>query len=300
VRQVGLVLAGLVVDRLVPAGAEVLVAVDDTLFRRSGRRMADAFWQHDGSRPGPKRAQVGYGNNWLIAGIVVDLPFLDRPVCLPVAFALVGKDGPSKQALAGQLITAIATALPGRRINVVADAWYAGADGAETRTALRGRGLPAGVSLTSRLRANAVLTAIATPVPGKPGRPKRIGQRLGTPKHLAALMTAQARWTSATVGQRVLEVAVGARSSCIGVDPRSPTRLPEDGTSVEPVEPIRVDLGRELDANLAIEKQLCEPLAIEETPAGHCRDIAGLRSEVVHTPPGRSEIRRSHRSVADS
>jgi SRSO17 transposase len=201
VSQVGAVLAGLVVDRLIPGGAAVLVAVDDTLFRRSGRRVADAFWQHDGSRPGPKRAQVGYGNNWLIAGIVVDLPFLDRAVCLPVAFALVGKDGASKQILTGQLIAALAAALPGRRLHVVADSAYAGADGAETRTALHGRGLPAGVSLTSRLRANAVLTAIATPVPGKPGRPKRIGDRLGTPKHLAAAMTAQARWTSATVSR---------------------------------------------------------------------------------------------------
>jgi hypothetical protein len=201
VSQVGAVLAGLVVDRLIPGGAAVLVAVDDTLFRRSGRRVADAFWQHDGSRPGPKRAQVGYGNNWLIAGIVVDLPFLDRAVCLPVAFALVAKDGASKQILTGQLIATLAAALPGRRLHVVADSAYAGADGAETRTALHGRGLPAGASLTSRLRANAVLTAIATPVPGKPGRPKRIGDRLGTPKHLATAMTAQARWTSATVSR---------------------------------------------------------------------------------------------------
>jgi SRSO17 transposase len=201
VAQVSAVLAGLVVDRLVPGGAAVLVAVDDTLFRRSGRRVADAFWQHDGSRPGPKQAQVGYGNNWLIAGIVVDLPFLDRPVCLPVAFALVTRAGASKQILTGQLIATIAAALPQRRIDVVADSAYAGADGAETRTALCGRGLPAGVSLTSRLRANAVLTAIATPTPGKPGRPKRIGHRLGTPKHLAALMSAQARWTSATVSR---------------------------------------------------------------------------------------------------
>src|SRR3954465_2118205 len=59
----------------------------------------------------------------------------------------------------------------------------------------RGRGFPPGVTLTSRLRANAVLTAIATPTPGKAGRPKRIGARLGTPKHLAA----QATFTPATV-----------------------------------------------------------------------------------------------------
>src|SRR6266511_2300048 len=36
--QVGLVLVGLIVAGLLPAGAPVLVAVDDTLMRRSGRR----------------------------------------------------------------------------------------------------------------------------------------------------------------------------------------------------------------------------------------------------------------------
>jgi hypothetical protein len=199
VSQVGAVLAGLVVDRLVPAGAAVCVAVDDTLFRRSGRRVADAFWQHDGSRPGPKQAQVGYGNNWLIAGIVLALPFTDRPVCLPVAFALAGKDSPSKQVLAGQLIAAIAAALPGRRIDVVADAWYAGADGAPgaARGTTRGRGFPPGVSLTSRLRANATLTAIATPIPGTGGRPRRIGATLGRPTDLAAT----ASWAPAQVSR---------------------------------------------------------------------------------------------------
>ena len=35
--EVSAVLAGLVVDLLIPAGEPVLVAVDDTLFRRSGR-----------------------------------------------------------------------------------------------------------------------------------------------------------------------------------------------------------------------------------------------------------------------
>jgi hypothetical protein len=197
VQQVGLVLAGLVVDRLVPAGAPVLIALDDTLFHRSGPKVAAAFWQHDGSRGGPKQAQVGFGNNWLIAGIVVDVAFMPRPVSLPVAFALAVKDGPSKQVLAGHLVTTIAAALPGRRIDVVADSWYAGADGAKgaARGATRERGFPPGVSLTSRLRANATLHHIATPTPGKGGRPKRIADKIGKPGHLAATAT----FTPATV-----------------------------------------------------------------------------------------------------
>jgi hypothetical protein len=105
--------------------------------------------------------------------------------------------------LACQVVSAIVTRLaagPQRRaVHVVADAAYAGADGAPTRRKLVGRGLPDRVSLTSRLRRNAVLKAIAAPIPGgqggRGGRPRRIGARLGTPTDLARTLP----WTSAHV-----------------------------------------------------------------------------------------------------
>jgi SRSO17 transposase len=200
---VGTVLARLVVARLVPAGAAVLVVVDDTLFRRSGRRVAGTAWQHDASRAGPRASQVSWGTCFVVAGIVVDLPFCDRPVCLPVLARLWIPGGPvSKQVLLSQLVAAIAAAVPGRSLHVVADAAYAGADGAETRKALAGRGLPGGVSLTSRLRVNAALHAIAAPVAGRSrrgGRPRRIGARLGTPTDLARTATQQQAWRPAVV-----------------------------------------------------------------------------------------------------
>jgi DDE superfamily endonuclease len=191
--QVGLALAALIVARLVPAGAPVLVAVDDSLFRRSGRRVYGTAWCHDGAAKGPTGNRVAWGNCWVIAGLVLSLPFLDRPVCLPVLARLWRKDGPTKQVIAGRLVTALAGACPGRDVHVVADAWYAGVDGAPgaARAGTRARGgFPPGVSLTSRLRANAVLHAIATPRPSpdgprRGGRPRRIGPRLGTPAQLA-------------------------------------------------------------------------------------------------------------------
>ena len=54
----------------------VEVVVDDTLFRRSGRKVHAAWWQHDGS--GPVKAKFGYGNCWVIVGVVVWLPVLAR------------------------------------------------------------------------------------------------------------------------------------------------------------------------------------------------------------------------------
>ena len=199
---VGVVLARLVVARLLPAGAAVLVVVDDTLFRRSGRRVCGAAWQHDASRKGPRASQVSWGTCFVIAGIVVNLPFCDRPVCLPVAARLWTPGSPvSKQILAGGMIATIVTAVhqtwPGRRIDAVADGHYAGADGAETRRALHGRGLPGGVSLTCRLQVNAALTAIAAPMAGRAGRPKRRGARLGTPTDLTRTLP----WRAATVAR---------------------------------------------------------------------------------------------------
>jgi hypothetical protein len=70
--DLGLAVAKLVVSLLVPDGQPVTVAVDDTLFRRRGKKVWAASWFHDGSAPGP--AKTGYGNNWVIAAIIVRLP----------------------------------------------------------------------------------------------------------------------------------------------------------------------------------------------------------------------------------
>ncbi|MBK5249057.1 MAG: transposase [Actinomycetales bacterium] len=126
VPELSAVLTRLVVDRLVPAGEPVLVAIDDTLFHRRGPKVHAASWFHDGSAPGGRK--VGYGNNWVIAAIVVRLAFLDRPLALPVGFALVrkGTDSASRLALARRLVERLATTVAGRAVQVVADSAYAG------------------------------------------------------------------------------------------------------------------------------------------------------------------------------
>jgi hypothetical protein len=49
-----------------------------------------ASWFHDGSAQGPKK--LGCGKRLVISGIVVKVPMLSRPVCLPVAARLAFKD----------------------------------------------------------------------------------------------------------------------------------------------------------------------------------------------------------------
>jgi hypothetical protein len=71
----------MVVSLLVPVGEPVDVVVDDTLFRRRGKKVWAASWFHDGSAQGP--AKTGYGNNWVILAVIVRLPGISRPVGIP-------------------------------------------------------------------------------------------------------------------------------------------------------------------------------------------------------------------------
>jgi hypothetical protein len=64
----------------------LLLAVDDTMFRRSGRKVHAAHWGYDGSLKVAKGNQkLSRGNTFVVAAVVVALPFLDRPVALPAA-----------------------------------------------------------------------------------------------------------------------------------------------------------------------------------------------------------------------
>ena len=184
-RQVGLVLAGLVVAHLLPAGAPVTVAVDDTLFRRRGKKVHGAGWFHDGSAAG--QAKLGYGNNWIVVAIVVTLPFCTRPVALPVLATLAVKgSGRSKPDLARDLVDALAERFPDRAIHVVGDAAYGCGAFA---------GLGPDMTMTTRARSNAVFSEPAPPRTGKRGRPRLKGERIGTPTDIAR----RATWKTVTV-----------------------------------------------------------------------------------------------------
>jgi hypothetical protein len=78
---------GLVVGWLTPVGAPLVIAVDDTLFRRTGRRVYGAFWAYDGSRSvAAGQEKLSRGNTFVIAAVVVDLPFLERRSRCPCCF----------------------------------------------------------------------------------------------------------------------------------------------------------------------------------------------------------------------
>ncbi|WP_422653128.1 IS701 family transposase [Actinocrinis sp.] len=186
--ELGLRLAELIVERFCDPGASVLVAVDDTLLHRLGRKIHACFWHHDATA-NSKQAAVAWGNNWVVVGICVRLPFLERTVCLPVLFRLwqprreqfakhdkPDPGRPGKPALAREMIDLLAARLDGRKIDVVGDAAYA---------TEAWRGLPASVTVTSRLRSNAAIYARTPPRTGKRGRPRKWGQRLASLAEIA-------------------------------------------------------------------------------------------------------------------
>jgi hypothetical protein len=175
--DLGVAAAKLVVALLVPAGQPVTVAIDDTLFRRRGKKVWAASWFHDGSAAGP--AKTGYGNNWVIAAVVVMLPMISRPVAVPVLAKLVikGTSSASRLWLARRMAVMLAGALPGRDIHVTGDAAYAGGDLNK---------LPPGITWTTRLRKDAALYALPPPRTGRPGRPRVRGDKLACLVGLAA------------------------------------------------------------------------------------------------------------------
>ena len=172
--ELGLAVARLIVKYLLAGGEPVIVAVDGTFFRRWGKKVAQARWAYDGSAQGGKK--VAFGNTWVVAAVVVQLPFCSSPVALPVLFRLWrGKGTASQVELAAQMLKILARAFGGREVHGTGDA------------AFHGEHLVVeGASWTTRLPANAVLHGPKPPRTGRRGRPRQKGNRLGTCAQIAA------------------------------------------------------------------------------------------------------------------
>ena len=135
------------------------------------------FWTHDGPRRA--RHKIGRGNRWVVAGIVVRLPFTTAAVCLPVLFRLwAGKGTDSPVTLGAVLLQQIRDAFPDRVVHGVGDAAYHGKPLLVDDT-----------TWTTRVPANATLYAPAPPPTGRRGRPRLKGAKLPKLKDIAATTT---------------------------------------------------------------------------------------------------------------
>ena len=169
--------AKLVISLLVPDGEPVEVLIDDTLFRRRGKRVWAASWFHDGSAPGTCEN-----------GLREQLGGARRPG--PAAHDLPSRGGAGDGETGDQGhdlgLAAVAgpphghparRGLPGRLVHVTADSAYAGEELKQ---------LPDGVTWTTRLRSNAALYDLPPERTGKKGRPRVKGDRLPSLAKIAA------------------------------------------------------------------------------------------------------------------
>lgn len=188
------VLAVCVVGRLCPLGVVVL-DLDDTLYKKSGRQVEGAGSFRDAVRS--TRAKVVYatGLNLVVVTLRVSPPWAGTPIGLPIGARLHRKGGPTTIDLATEMLQALADWLPERSFALAADGAYA---------TLCGKGL-ARMSVTSRMRRDAALYEPAPPRSGKRGRPRTKGERLATPPQLAATV-AKKDWTTVTLDWRGQEV----------------------------------------------------------------------------------------------
>jgi DDE superfamily endonuclease len=182
--RLGLRLLDFLVVTFLKPDAPIRLAVDDTLFGRCGRRVWGAHYLHDGAQPEGSGRRTRWGNCWVVVVLVVELECLGgRPVGLPILLRLFRpkddqhRDRRSQPELARTLVEMVLARFPARVLELVMDGAYA------TKA---WRGLPDRVTVTTRMRANAAVFALAPSRTGKRGRPALKGARLQSLAQLAA------------------------------------------------------------------------------------------------------------------
>ena len=209
-------LLALLVATCLPPDAPLLLAVDETLERRRGRRIAWRGWFRDPLRSGAGKPVLSQGVRWLSVALLVPVPwsrrlwacpFLTVPVLAPRTSAKLGKPHRTTIDRTQTLVRLVRRWQPGRAVVLVGDGGFAATPLGHTC-----RALPR-TALVTRLRLDAALYDPPTPPP--PGRrgpkPKKGARQPGLKDRLADPATA---WQPATVawygGQaKALDLATG-------------------------------------------------------------------------------------------
>jgi hypothetical protein len=205
--RVGLRMAHLVLG-LVPKDEPVIVALDDTLGRHTGKHIRAASMHHDPLLSTRTKVVFHWGHVWVVLAIVVRVPAWKKTFALPVLCRLYRSEKlcakeqrpfSKKTELAAGLIEILAIDFPDRRFVIVADSAYGNASVIKH--------LPGNVHFVGRSRLDAAL--FARPRKNRMGRPRIKGERLPSPE---ARARSAAGWTSLEVevyGRRVtLQVKV--------------------------------------------------------------------------------------------
>jgi hypothetical protein len=218
--------------RWIPADQSLILLGDDTLAHKSGKSVSLASMHHDPLLSTAQRPFFSFGHVWVVLALWVSLPMGPlRGFGLPIRVRLFtgskrgGQVGPpslppagrrrrappqahaqrdrrTKLELLREMTAAVARWAPERTVYLAVDSAYAG------RTTLEDR--PANVHVLSRLRPDAALWSRPPQRrPGQKGRPRRRGERLPTPKALAATRRHWHRLPVTLYGQAVTTLVFG-------------------------------------------------------------------------------------------
>jgi SRSO17 transposase len=174
------------IEPLLPAGS-ILVAIDDTLARKRGKKVYGVGMHHDPLLSSRGKAITNWGHSWVILGVIIEFPLWPgRAFCLPILFRLyLNKEAAekarkayrSRPELAIEMLRILCAHRKNRRFHAIADSAYGG-------QSVLGE-LPANCDLTSRLVMDARLYELPPPrLPGRKGRPRKRGQQLPTPEQM--------------------------------------------------------------------------------------------------------------------
>ena len=166
------ILLGLLITQLVPPGATIVLGADDTVERRSGRKITAKGCYRDAVRSSKKHVIRCFGLKWVSMMLLVPVPWSRRVWALPFLTALCW---PAEQALrhrhktsvdwVRQMMQQARRWLPGRRLVLVVDGGFAA-------VSLALACVKSKVVMVSRLRWDAALYHPPGPQPSSKRGPK--------------------------------------------------------------------------------------------------------------------------------
>ncbi|RKY24067.1 MAG: hypothetical protein DRP83_08200 [Planctomycetota bacterium] len=105
------------------------LAIDDTLFHRSGRKVNGAGFWRDAVRLTKTKIVYAWGLNLVVLTLQVQPPWGGEPLGLPINMRVQRKNEKSLIELAVEMLEEAATWFGSRKIRVVADGFYASLTG---------------------------------------------------------------------------------------------------------------------------------------------------------------------------
>jgi hypothetical protein len=120
--QLGLVLLDRITAVLVAADTPIVLAVDDTLWRRTGREIHGTAWHHDGAGPGRHRPP-GVTAGWWSASSATHRCCGGRAACRSwPAYGSPASATTPRLVLARELVDLVVAHVGDRRVDLVGDA----------------------------------------------------------------------------------------------------------------------------------------------------------------------------------